>query len=128
MQGQFCEARPLVQVRGASDLKDLRQLVTVVYTSEKRLSVYDFSKDASDGPYIYRRGVVLGTKEDVRGTVPQSDDLVREVLHWDAKGASQTEISQFQKALAIDEQILRLQISMQHLVSMALLYSIQQLV
>ena len=95
MQGQLGEAWPLVQIRGASDLKDLRELVTVIYSSKEWLSVYNFSKDASDGPDIDRRSVVLGTKEDVWGTVPQSDDLVSKVLHWDAKGACQAEICQF---------------------------------
>lgn len=94
MKGQLCEAWPLVQVWGASDLKDLRELVTVVHSSKKWLSVYDFSKDASNGPYIDRGGVVLGTKEDVRGAIPQSHNLVSEVLHRDTKGTGQTEICQ----------------------------------
>lgn len=51
-----------------------------------------------------------------------------EVLDGDAEGARQAEVCEFEQALPVDEQILGFQVAMQHFVSMALLYSVEQLV
>ena len=51
-----------------------------------------------------------------------------EVLDRNTEGSSQAEISQFEQAFPINQQILRLQVSMEHLVPMAFLYAIQELV
>lgn len=50
------------------------------------------------------------------------------VLDWDTKGPSKTEISQLQSALAVNQQVLWLQISVQDFVLVALGRSVEQLV
>ena len=50
------------------------------------------------------------------------------VLNGNAEGARQAEIGQLQKSLSVNEQVLRLQITMEHFVPMTFLYAIQQLV
>ena len=50
------------------------------------------------------------------------------VLHGDTEGASKTEIGQFEDTLSVDEQVLRLEITMEDLVLVTLGNTIQQLV
>ena len=50
---------------------------------------------------------------------PQRDDFVRERLDRDRKRARQAEIGELQHAVAVDQQVLRLQIAVQHAVRVA---------
>ena len=128
IEGQLCEARPVLRRRCASDLKDFDQLITVVLTGKQGLSVHNLGEDAANRPDVDRSCVVFGAKQDIGCTVPQSDDLVSEVLDRDAEGASETEICQLQQTFSVDEQVLRLEVSMEHFVPMTLLYSVQELI
>lgn len=71
---------------------------------------------------------VLASKKHIRRTVPQSDNLMCETAHWDTERASQTEISQLQLTLVVDEQILRLQVSVKDFVAVTKRHTIKQLV
>ena len=128
VERQLCQANPVFWVGSASYLEDFLQLVSLVLAGKKRFTADDLSENASDGPDVDGGGVVLGAHQDIGRTVPQSHDLVRKVLHWDSEGTRQTEIGQLQHALSIDEQVLWLQVTMKHLVLMALCNSIEQLV
>lgn len=50
------------------------------------------------------------------------------VLHRDSEGSRQTEVSQLEKSLSVDQKVLGFQVPVQHLVLVTLLYSIEQLV
>ena len=51
-------------------LKDLIELINLRITSEKRLSVGHFSKDATNSPHINRERVYTDTKKDFWWAVP----------------------------------------------------------
>ena len=125
---QLRDAGPLVSSRGASDLKDFKKLVILVAAWEEWLLSDDLCEDAADGPDVDRGVVVLGTHEDVGGSVPQGHHFVREVLYRNTEGTGQTEIGELQHVLPVDQQVLWFQVSVQHLVLVALRCSVQELV
>mmetsp|Transcript_5011 Transcript_5011/g.8544 ORF Transcript_5011/g.8544 Transcript_5011/m.8544 type:complete len:261 (-) Transcript_5011:25-807(-) len=122
------DAGPLVGGRGAPDFEDFVELVLLVLAGEQGSLRHDLGEDAADGPYVDRGVVVFRAHEDVGGPVPEGHDLVGEVLHGDAESSSQAEVSQLEHSLPVDEQVLGLEVSVQHLVLVALGDSIKQLV
>ena len=55
--------------------EDLEDLVNLRVTREERLAGGHLSKDTADGPHVYACAVLTSTEEDLRCTVPKSDDL-----------------------------------------------------
>ena len=53
----------------------LEQLVNLAYSRKQWLSLHKLSKYAADGPDVDGGRVVALTEQDLRGTVPQRDDL-----------------------------------------------------
>ena len=51
-----------------------------------------------------------------------------EVLNWNTEGTSKSKISQLESTFSVDQQVLWLQVSVKHLMSMTLLNPIQQLI
>jgi len=94
VERKFCETVPDIWGGSASDLEDFLKLVAIVGTSKKRLSVDNLSEDASDRPNVHRSRVILGTKQNIRSSVPKGYDFVSEILDRDSKGSGQAEICQ----------------------------------
>jgi len=127
-------------------------------TREQWPLVDHLGKNAADGPHIHRRRVMFGTQQDLRRPIPQSDHLqssgtqssvcvmfdrmpraeeegrkaahlMSVSSHWDAEGPGQSEVGQLQVVvLPIDEQVLRLQITMKYPMHMAVCNALQHLV
>jgi hypothetical protein len=93
-EGKFLHLRPLFFRGGASKLEDLLQLLLFIVAGKEGLVVYDLCEDTANRPYVDRGAVVLGAHQHVRRTVPQGDNLVREVFDGDAERTGQTEISE----------------------------------
>mmetsp|Transcript_23231 Transcript_23231/g.33770 ORF Transcript_23231/g.33770 Transcript_23231/m.33770 type:complete len:208 (-) Transcript_23231:296-919(-) len=112
---------PRVDLAGGSPqlAEDAVQLVPLGGAHYQRATVRHLSKNAADAPDVHWCGVLPGPHEHVRSAVPQSHHFVRVAAHGDAKGAGQAEIRQLQLALAVDEQVLRLQVPVEHTVVMA---------
>ena len=51
-----------------------------------------------------------------------------EVFNGDAESAGKTEICQLQQTFSVNEQVLRLQVSVEHFVSVALFDTVQKLI
>ena len=81
-------------------------------------------KDAAATPHIDARVVIAIAQENVRRTVPQRDHLTRvpedegmnrySLLHRNTRCTSQTKVSEFQLAVMVNQQILGLEVSMNH--------------
>ena len=70
-------------------------------TREQRFHVDHFCENATDTPNIDRGGVVLGSEEDIRSSVPESNDFISIVLYGDTEGSRQTKVRQFQNSLLL---------------------------
>ena len=71
---------------------------------------------------------MLLTEEDFRSTVPESNYFVSVSFDGKTESASKTEISKFYDSILVDQQVLRLKVSMHHSVSMAVGGSLKNLI
>jgi hypothetical protein len=83
--------------------------------------------DAGEAPHVDGGGVELGAEQDLGRAVPQRDHLVREGAHGDAEGARQPEVRELHVPLRVHQQVLRLQVAVQHALPVAVRYPFQKL-
>ncbi len=72
---QIADARPCFIGRCAEIAENAKQFVDFTVAGKEGATVDHLGEYASHGPYVHRRGIVLGAKEDFRSTVPQGDHL-----------------------------------------------------
>ena len=125
--GEGRDTRPVGFGRSAQNAEDLEDLVDLGVTREKRLTGSHLGEDAANGPHVNTSGVLAATEQNFGRTVPESDDLVGVSAERNTKGASQTKIGQLQVALLVDEQVLRLQVTVQDAVGMAVARALEEL-
>jgi hypothetical protein len=99
--------------RGGSELtEDLIKLINFRVSREKRTLGDHFDKDGSNGPDIDRGSIGLRSQQDLRRTVPESDNLMGKRADGRAKGTGETEISKLQASISANQNILWLHITM----------------
>lgn len=125
--GEGRDTRPVGFGRSAQNAEDLEDLVDLGVTREKRLTGSHLGEDAANGPHVNTSGVLAATEQNFGRAVPESDDLVGVSAERNTKGASQTKIGQLQVALLVDEQVLRLQVTVQDAVGMAVARALEEL-
>lgn len=121
------DTRPVGFGRSAQNAEDFENLVDLGVTREKRLAGSHLGEDAANGPHVNTSGVLAATEQNFGRAVPESDDLVGVSAERNTKGASQTKIGQLQVALLVDEQVLRLQVTVQDAVGMAVARALEEL-
>jgi hypothetical protein len=121
------DARPVGLGGSAQDAEDLEDLVNLGVAGEEGLAGGHLGEDAADGPHVDTSGVLTTTEENLRCAVPESDDFMCVGTERDTERARQTEISQLQVALLVDEQVLRFEITVQDAVGVAVAGSLEQL-
>lgn len=109
-------------------LEYFENLIYFRVPDEEGLALSHFGIDAADAPDVYWGWVFFGSEEDLGGTVPQSDHLVRIGLHRQAERPRETEVCKFDVAFLVDQQVLWFQIPMHHPVSVAVRRCLQNLV
>ena len=117
--GKLADAGPGALRRRAHEAEDLLQLVVVGRAGKQRPARVHLCHDAAGGPDVDAGVVGAGAEQDVRGAVPQRDDLVGEGVDGDAERPRQPEICELELALCVDEQVLRLQVAVQYTVVVA---------
>jgi len=119
--------RPVGFGRSAENAEDLEDLVDLGVTWEERLAGSHLGEDAANGPHVDASGVLATTEQNFGRAVPEGNDFVGVSAERNTKSASQTEISQLQVALLVDEQVLRLQVTMQDTVGVAVARALEKL-
>ena len=97
------DASPLVCCWRAHNLEDFQQLILFVLAGEEGLLRNELGENAPNGPHVDAGVVVLGAHEDVWRSVPEGDDLMREVLDWNAECSRQAKVSKLQNASGVDQ-------------------------
>ena len=106
-------------MRRSEDAEDLEDLVDLTVTHEKRPLLQHLGKDATRAPDVDAERVVLRTKQDLGASVPEGDDLVSVCLDRESEGSGQAEIGELDcLAVAANEQVLWLQVSVENPVRM----------
>jgi hypothetical protein len=118
---------PVCLGRGTENAEDLEDLVDLGVTWEERLAGSHLGEDAANGPHVDTSGVLATTKQNLRRAVPEGDDLVSVSTERNTEGASETKIGQLQVALLVDEQVLRLEVTVQDAVGMAVASALEEL-
>lgn len=121
------DARPVGLSGSTQDAEDLEDFIDLGVAGEERLAGGHLGEDAADGPHVDTSGVLATTEKDLRCAVPESDDFVCVGTERDTECAGQTEIGQLQVALLVDEQVLRLEVTVQHAVGVAVAGSLKEL-
>lgn len=111
--GKVRDARPAALRGRAHETEYLKQLVFVGCSWEERSACEHLGHDAASTPYVDAGVISPTSQKDVRCTVPQRHDLVGERVDGDTKSACETEVSELQLALGVDEEILRLEVAME---------------
>lgn len=120
--------RPIVLVRSSLNLENLENLVDFWISSEKSFSLSHLSENATNGPNINRCWVLFLTEKNFRSSVPKGNYFMSISFHWETKGSCETEISKLNVAVLINQEILRLKISVHNSVSVAISSSLQNLI
>jgi len=103
------------------------ELVYLALAGEQRLPVNQLPHDAADRPHVHRFGVRGGAEQDLRRAVPERHHLVGVGAHGDAEGTGETEIRQLEGPVAVNEQVLRLQITVQNAMRVAVCDALKHL-
>ena len=126
--GEIGNAGPRALRGGAHDAEDADDLVVVGRAGEQGPTRVHLRHDAARGPDVDARVVRPTAQQDIRGAVPQRHDLVREGVNRDTEGAREAEVPQLQGPLAVDEEVLRLQVAVQHAVLVAKVDPLEELI
>lgn len=109
-------------------LKDFVQLIVGVPDAGKYGHASDhLHEDAAHPPHVQRGGVLRAAEEDVGRPVPQGDHLVGVGVAGHGLGPGQAEIGQLQLADLADEEVLGLDVAVQHQPFVAVREAAQQL-
>lgn len=101
----------LLPGRGAEDLDDLDELVDAGIAGEQRLAEKELGADAALGPNVNGGGVVGAAKDELGGTVVPRADVRHVGLALD-EGLGTAKVAQLELLrVGIDEQILRLDVT-----------------
>lgn len=125
--GKLSDTGPSTLGRSSHYAEDPHNLVFVCGSGEQRPSSVHLGHDAACRPYVDACVVCSAAQEDVGGSVPQRDDFVRKRVDGDTKCPGQTKVTKFQDALAIDEKILRLEVTMKYSILVAKVDASEQL-
>lgn len=88
-----------------------------ILAGEKRLSAEHFSKNATDRPDVNGLGVLLEGQHDFGRAVPAGSDVFSHetgVVLLRSGGSGKTEIADLEIAVGVEEEVGRLQVSVQH--------------
>ena len=70
IEWQFGQPWPLLYAWSTAYLEDFAELIGVILSGEKRLSVDDFCENTAHRPYIDRGRIILGAEQNIWRSVP----------------------------------------------------------
>jgi len=103
-------------------LLDYEELVYLRLSREEGLTISQLTHDTAEGPNVHVLAIVGGAQQQFRGPVPARGHVV---CQWRIRthGPRKAEIAEAQRIVRrIDQQVLRLDISVNDIMPMAVLY------
>mmetsp|Transcript_28352 Transcript_28352/g.46085 ORF Transcript_28352/g.46085 Transcript_28352/m.46085 type:complete len:230 (-) Transcript_28352:187-876(-) len=104
-------SRPHLLVGRAQLPENFVDFVNLRIARKQRSLRHHLHEDGPDGPHVHGRSVRLRSQQDLGRAVPQRDDLVRQRSNGRAECPRESEVGEFEDAVAGDEEILRLEIA-----------------
>ena len=87
----------------AHESEDLLKLVFIGGSRKEGTASIHFCHYAACRPNVDAGAIGAGSKKNVRSAVPEGYDLIGERIHWNAKGAGESEVGKFELSLIVDE-------------------------
>lgn len=86
------------------------------------------TKNASDRPHVNPSGVVGGSQQDLRCSVPEGDNLMSVALERDSEGSSKSKISNLENPfLLVKEKVLGLEVTVENTMAVAVCNTLAEL-
>lgn len=98
--------------RGTQDGDSSLDLVEVVVTREEGCAAKQLRENAANGPDVERVCVMTGVEDDLGRSVPPGDHVLRQRSGRLLIASSETEVADFKVTVLIQQQVARLQITM----------------
>lgn len=117
--GEFGHARPIALGRRADGLAYQVDLPDFAVTGDVRRADDELGEDEADGPDVHGARVVFGAEEQLGRPVPAGDHVGRHETVRVREGSCETEIAQLHLAVGGDQQVVGLDVAVQHEVLVA---------
>lgn len=108
-------------------LEDLEDFVNLRVAGKEWFAGTHLREDTANGPHINTGRVLAAPEEDLWRSVPQGDDFVSVGSKGNTEGASETEIRELEVSIAVDQQVLRLEITVENTMAVAVSDTFAQL-
>lgn len=125
--GEGCHTWPVCLGRCSEHAENLEDLVNLRVAREERLASSHLCEDASDRPHVDTRTVLASTEQDLGRPVPESDNFVSIGTERDTECAGETKITNLEVAVAVDEEVLWLEIAVEDSVRVAVFDTLEEL-
>lgn len=125
--GELGDARPGPLGRRAHYTENAGDLVFVGGAGKQGPAGVHLRHDATCRPDVDACIVCSAAQQDVGRAIPKSNHLVRESVDGNAECPCQSKVPELQLPLGVDQEVLGLEVSVQHLVSVAELDALEQL-
>lgn len=97
------DTRPRALRGCAHESEDLLQLVLIGSSRKEGTAGIHFCHYAACRPNVDAGAIGAGSKKNVRSPVPEGDNLIGERIHWNAKGAGESEVCKFELSFVVDK-------------------------
>jgi len=107
--------------------EDLEDLINLRITGEEGLPRAHFSENAPHRPHVNAGRILTTAEQDLRGAVPEGDDLVGVGAKGDAEGAGETEIGELEVSILVNKKVLGLEVAVKNTVGVAVADAVAEL-
>lgn len=126
--GKLGDSRPSALSWSSHNAKDPHDLVLIRGSRKQGPSSVHLSHYTACRPYVDACIVSSTPKKNIWSTIPQCDDLIGKRVDRDSKSAGKTKVTKFQQSLAVDEKVLRLEVTMKNSILVTKVYPLEQLI
>ena len=116
---EAADARPIVLGGRADGLADQVELLEVGLGGQEGLAQHELREDGAHAPHVDRAAVVARAVQQLRRPVPPRDDLRRHLVVRVLEAGGETEVCELHLAVCRDQQVVRLDVAVQHEVLVA---------
>jgi hypothetical protein len=110
------------------ELEYLENLIDFAIPTEERFLFSQLCEDAANCPDINSQTVLLLSEQNFGGSVPEGLDLMREGFDGKTEGSGESEVSDFEGSLSVDEKILRFEVSVNDSAGVAVVDAVAELI
>ena len=109
-------------------LENLKYLIDLRIPHKERPLLDQLNKDATNRPHVHTERVLLLPQQDLRSPVPERFHLMGKRLDRDGESPCQAKVTDLDVSLAVDEEVLWLEVTVDDALGVAVVDSTEKLV